>query len=80
MSNCILRARWTFVISAIAEAPSISFSTYTVQAQRVGKVQNTKLNVPRANKLAIGTGNGLVRYGILLLVRLLTGEVEDCRG
>ena len=36
--------------------------------------------VRKAHRLAFGTGNWLLRYGILLLLRRLLGEFKDCRG
>lgn len=36
--------------------------------------------VRKANRLAFGTGNWLLRYGILLLFKCFPGEFKDCRG
>lgn len=36
--------------------------------------------VRKANRLVFGTETGLLRYGILLLLRRLLGEFKDCRG
>lgn len=41
---------------------------------------NMGFGVPSAHRLAFGTGNWLLRYGILLLLRCLPGEFKDCRG
>ena len=45
-----------------------------------GMVQEPGSGVRKANRLAFGTGNWLLRYGILLLLRCLPGEFKDCRG
>ena len=36
--------------------------------------------VRKANRLVFGTGNWLLRYGILLLIKCFPGEFKDCRG
>lgn len=41
---------------------------------------NMGSGVRKANRLVFGTGNWLLRYGILLLIKCFPGEVKDCRG
>ena len=41
---------------------------------------NMGFGVPSAHKLVFGTETGLLRYGILLLIKCFPGEFKDCRG